>query len=106
MGWKGEVGNPAARCQKLMTACSKMTLCDAIKGIACIVMSTIEVSHLTLREKFQVMESLWEDLRHHVERLQIPQSHQNILDTRRQKVDSGACKLRQWDEAKHDIGAR
>ncbi|MEN3942566.1 addiction module protein [Prosthecobacter sp. SYSU 5D2] len=69
-------------------------------------MSTIEVSHLTLREKFQVMESLWDDLRHHVERLEVPQTHKDVLDSRRQKVDSGAGKLRLWDEAKHDIGFR
>ena len=66
-------------------------------------MSTIEISHLSLREKFQVMQSIWEDLRSHVDRFEVPQSHKDLLDARRKRVEA---KILDWDQVKHNIGKR
>ena len=52
-------------------------------------MSTIELSQFTLREKFQIMQSIWEELRGSVDRFEVPQSHKDILDERRRRVESG-----------------
>ena len=69
-------------------------------------MSAIELSKFSLREKLQIMESIWEDLRHHVDRLEVPQSHKDILDERRQRIDSGEAKIYSWDDVKHSSGMR
>lgn len=69
-------------------------------------MSTIELSRFTLREKLQIMQSIWEDLRSHVDRFEVPQSHKDILDERRRRVESGEAKLRDWDQVKYTIGKR
>lgn len=69
-------------------------------------MSTVELSQFSLREKLQIMQSIWEDLRSHVDRIEVPQSHKDILDERRRRVESGEAKLLDWDQVKHSIGRR
>ena len=69
-------------------------------------MNSIELSQFTLREKFQIMQSIWEEMRGTVDNLKIPQSHARLLDERRRRVESGEAKLRDWDEVKHTIGRR
>ncbi len=69
-------------------------------------MSTIELSQFTLREKFQIMQSIWEELRGSVDHFEVPQSHKDILDERRRRVESGESKILDWDQVKHTIGRR
>lgn len=69
-------------------------------------MTTIEVSKLPLREKVQIMQSIWEDLAGHVDRLEVPQSHKNLLDERRRRVETGESRILDWEEVKHTIGKR
>lgn len=69
-------------------------------------MSAIKLSQFTLREKFQIMQSIWEELRTPVEHFEVPQSHREILDERRRRVDSGESTLLDWDQVKHTIGKR
>lgn len=37
---------------------------------------------------------------------QFPQSHKDLLDERRRRVDSGESALLEWDKVKHTIGKR
>ncbi|MCF7764115.1 MAG: addiction module protein [Verrucomicrobia bacterium] len=69
-------------------------------------MSNIELSQFTLREKLQIMESIWEDLRGHVDRFGVPQSHKDILDERRRRIESGKAQILRWDDVKNSIGKR
>jgi hypothetical protein len=69
-------------------------------------MGTIELSQFTLREKFQIMQSIWEELRASVDRFEVPQSHKDLLDARRRRVESGESKILDWDQVKHTIGRR
>jgi hypothetical protein len=69
-------------------------------------MNLIQLSHYSLREKFQIMQSIWEEMREHAELAQVPQSHKDLLDERRRRVNSGESTLLQWDEVKHTIGKR
>jgi len=69
-------------------------------------MNAIELSRLSLREKFEIMESIWEDLRSHVDRIEIPLTHREILDGRRRRVENGEAGLLDWDQMKHRIGNR
>ncbi len=68
-------------------------------------MTALEISHLSLREKLQIMQTIWEDLRGHVDRMEVPESHKAILDSRRSRVESGASKLLDWNDVKHSIDA-
>jgi hypothetical protein len=67
-------------------------------------MSIAEVNKLTLREKLQIMEAIWVDLRQHVDVLDAPKEHRDLLDSRRGRVDSGQAALHDWDQVKHTIG--
>jgi len=67
-------------------------------------MSIAEIRGLPLREKLQIMEEIWEDLRPHAKNSEVPLEHREILDDRRERVASGQSNLRNWDEVKHSIG--
>ncbi len=69
-------------------------------------MSVADISKLPLREKFQIMEAIWEDLRQHVEKLGLPAEHRQLLEQRRERVATGEASLREWDDVKHSIGRR
>ncbi len=66
-------------------------------------MNTLELSQFSLREKFQIMQSIWEELRSTVDRYEVPQSHKDILDERRRRTDYGESKILDWDHVKHTI---
>ena len=67
-------------------------------------MTTEEIKRLTTEEKFLIMETLWDDLRDHFETAEIPESHKDLLRSRRQQVLSGESKLLDWDDVKSSIG--
>ena len=67
-------------------------------------MSIAEIHQLSIEEKFQIMEALWEDLRERFDRMQIPETHKALLDERRARVQTGAAQLRDWDAVKTTIG--
>ena len=67
-------------------------------------MSVTEVAKLPLREKLQIMEAIWADLRAHVDQIDPPQAHRDLLDARRQRVAAGETPLHDWDRVKHSIG--
>jgi Putative addiction module component len=69
-------------------------------------MTTFEISQFSLREKLQIMQTIWEDLRGHVDQMGVPESHTELLDSRRKRVESGASKLLDWNQVKHMIGKR
>jgi putative addiction module component (TIGR02574 family) len=67
-------------------------------------MSAADVSQLPLREKLQIMEVIWEDLRARADRAGISQEQKDLLDARRARVASGEARLLDWDSVKHSIG--
>ncbi|MGC3988603.1 MAG: addiction module protein [Chthoniobacteraceae bacterium] len=67
-------------------------------------MSTAEILQLPLREKLQIMEAIWEDLRKQAESFEIPQSQKDLLDSGRNQVSSGEAKILDWDQVKDSIG--
>jgi putative addiction module component (TIGR02574 family) len=64
-------------------------------------MAVIEISKLSKREKFQLMEALWEDMRLNADQMEIPQEHINLLDSRRRAVETGEDSIFEWDDVKH-----
>ena len=67
-------------------------------------MSIAEIRKLPIREKFQILEALWEDMRDEMEDTDIPESHKKILDDCRARVERGEEKLIDWEIAKNMIG--
>jgi putative addiction module component (TIGR02574 family) len=69
-------------------------------------MNIAEVQTLPLREKFQLLEVLWADLSSRVDSAPISESTRALLDSRIERVDSGAAATLDWDDVKHSIGKR
>lgn len=69
-------------------------------------MAAIELSRYSLREKFQIMETIWEELRERAETFEVPDSHKALLAERRRRVEDGEATLLDWDEVKHTLGRR
>ena len=67
-------------------------------------MTIAEIKALSLSEKLQIMEAIWLDLREHADTCPIPAEHQELLDERRRRVESGEVEIRDWDDVKYDIG--
>jgi putative addiction module component (TIGR02574 family) len=66
-------------------------------------MSIAEIHQLPLREKLQIMEAIWDDLRANAEKLPVPQWHKDILEARLKAVEEGREKVLEWDEVKRTL---
>ena len=69
-------------------------------------MNVAEVQSLPLREKFQILEVIWADLNSRIDSAPVSQSERTLLDSRIERVDSGAAAILDWDDVKHSIGKR
>jgi putative addiction module component (TIGR02574 family) len=69
-------------------------------------MNITEVRQLPVREKIQLMEILWQDLRAASETAPVPKAHRQLLDARRQAVEAGTEAVLDWDEVKDDLRSR
>ena len=67
-------------------------------------MSISEIADLPLREKFQIMEILWGDMQSSINDAEVPREHQDLLDTRRKRVEAGDAVLLDWDRVKNAVG--
>ena len=69
-------------------------------------MNVDEVQSSPLREKFQILEVIWADLNSRIDSDPVSQSERTLLDSRIERVDSGAAAILDWDDVKHSIGKR
>jgi putative addiction module component (TIGR02574 family) len=69
-------------------------------------MDLAEITRLPLREKFQIMETLWAELGSRVEEMEVPPEHKALLDQRLERIESGESKIHNWDDVKHTIGGK
>jgi len=69
-------------------------------------MSVTEIKQLPLREKFQILETLWEDLSDHIADIPVSKADRDMLDGRLERIASGETKIHDWDEVKRSIGRR
>jgi hypothetical protein len=67
---------------------------------------TLPLSDLTVSEKLQLMEALWEDLSRNADALKSPEWHRDVLEDREQRIASGEARFSDWDKAKDDIRKR
>jgi hypothetical protein len=69
-------------------------------------MSIAEIRKLSMREKFQIMEALWEDMRPEIDQADIPDEHKRILDECHARVAAGEEKFLDLSTAKQQIGIK
>ena len=65
-----------------------------------------ELERLTLEEKLQTMETLWDELSRRPEAVPMPQWHQDLLDERERLIAEGSARFSDWEEAKKRISER
>ena len=67
-------------------------------------MTANEVKDLPMDEKMQIMEILWDEFRERFENADVSDRVKELLDNRRERVNSGAATLLDWDSVKSTIG--
>ena len=67
-------------------------------------MTTEEIKHLPIEQKLRMMEVLWDDLKDRFDRGDVAEEHKELLDQRRQRVQSGKSQMLDWDAVKSAIG--
>ena len=67
-------------------------------------MSTpLAIETMTIEEKLEAMEALWDDLRRHEDAIVIHEWQKELLDSRQRLVDEGKSHFIDWEQAKKDI---
>ena len=61
---------------------------------------SLPLKTMTIEEKLQAMELLWDDLSHTSEAIKTPDWHKDVLDERRKKIASGEAKFISLHELK------
>jgi hypothetical protein len=63
----------------------------------------LPLKDMTLHEKLEALEALWEDLARNAGSVESPGWHKEILEERSQKVADGRARFTDWEQAKTDI---
>jgi len=63
----------------------------------------LAIDQMTIEEKLQTMEALWNDLCQHEEALPVHDWQKEILDEREQLIEKGEAEFVDWEEAKQRI---
>jgi putative addiction module component (TIGR02574 family) len=69
-------------------------------------MSIAELRKLPLREKFQILEVIWDDLSARMEEMAVSPAVRELLDSRLERIANGSSKVHDWDSVKFSIGQR
>lgn len=65
--------------------------------------ASMPLEKMSIEEKLQMMELLWEDLSNRTNEMASPSWHGDILREREANIDRGAEQFEDWDEAKQKI---
>lgn len=60
----------------------------------------IEIEKLSVAEKVELLESVWESLCAHPGDVQSPEWHREVLDERRRRLEDGQATISAWSDAK------
>ena len=66
----------------------------------------LPLNEMTLPEKLQLMEALWDDLTRKPDKFESPAWHKEVLEECRRKAESGEEQFSDWEAAKADIRRR
>jgi hypothetical protein len=65
----------------------------------------LPLKDMTLHEKLEALELLWEDLARSAQSVESPDWHKETLEERSQRVAQGEARFTDWDKAKAAIRA-
>jgi len=68
--------------------------------------ASLPLNEMTVAEKLQAMEAIWDDLCHRGEVVPSPAWHGEVLAERERLVAEGKAKFSDWEEARERIAAR
>jgi hypothetical protein len=63
----------------------------------------LAIDKMTIEEKLQAMEALWNDLCQHEEALPVHDWQKEVLDERERLIESSEAQFVDWEEAKKRI---
>ncbi len=63
-------------------------------------MNSAEISKMSVLERLQTMETLWDSLRDKAEEIKSPGWHGDILHNRKEKIEAGHAKFLSLEELK------
>ncbi len=63
-------------------------------------MKITEISKMSVNERLQTMEALWDSLTHEPVEIKSPKWHEEVLLERKEKIDSGKASFISLDELK------
>ncbi|MDO9271228.1 MAG: addiction module protein [Methylobacter sp.] len=66
-------------------------------------MTAIQIEKLSVTEKIQVMESLWDSLCTDADNINSPAWHSDVLQQREEMLNDGTDTFIDWNDAKKDI---
>jgi hypothetical protein len=64
---------------------------------------SLPLKDMTVAEKLQIMEELWEDLTRNADAFESPAWHEDVLKEREAKIASGEGKFIDWETAKAEL---
>jgi putative addiction module component (TIGR02574 family) len=59
-----------------------------------------KLHNLSRKEKFEIVQFLWDDIAKEQEELAIPYDHQKIINERIERIKTGKSTFKTWDEIK------
>jgi hypothetical protein len=66
----------------------------------------LQIHQMTLTQKLQAMEALWDDLCRQPENIPVEQWHQDLLDERERLISQGKAAFVDWETAKKRIAEK
>ncbi len=63
----------------------------------------LKLEEMSIADKLQTMEILWNDLCHHAQDIAVPQWHQEVLAMREADLRDGKEQFSDWESAKETI---
>jgi putative addiction module component (TIGR02574 family) len=63
----------------------------------------LQLSELTLAQKLDLMEAIWDDLTRHDKTLESPYWHEQVLRDREEALAAGKATVSGWEDAKERI---
>jgi hypothetical protein len=67
------------------------------------VQTTPSIEEMTVTQKLQLMEALWQDLTRPPEHFDPPEWHREVLEERQRAVQNGETEYIDWDDAKKQL---
>lgn len=64
---------------------------------------TLPLDKMSIKEKIQTMETIWEDLCKKADSIPSPAWHKDILEEREKAIENGKEEFIDWSEAKKQI---